>query len=109
MDQREVLVGKKSRTKGRGGELEVKKLFEAAGWPSRLLYGQEEEGGEKGDLENPAGYWEIKRRHRIPLWLKPKEKVRGVLVREDHGEWLVVVRMENYIELLQADHSWRKQ
>jgi hypothetical protein len=88
-----------SRSKGRRGELEALALLAEYGIDGEIRYGQEERGGGLGDIESTAGNWEVKRRAGLPEWLDIAEGVRGVLVRRDRGQWLVVLRAEDFLGL----------
>jgi Holliday junction resolvase len=43
---------------------------------------------------------QAKRRARIANWLKPDEHVDAVVVREDRGEPLIVLPLDDFLELL---------
>lgn len=93
-------MSRAQRSKGRRGELEALALLAEYGIDGEIRYGQEERGGDFGDLETTAGNWEIKRRASLPEWLRPKDNVRGVIVRQDRGEWLVVLRARDILPLI---------
>lgn len=86
-------MSRAQRDKGRRGELEALHLLESYGIKAERIHGQEEIGGQSGDLKTAAGNIEVKRRAKIPAWLKPGPGVEAVMVREDGGGWLVVTRV----------------
>lgn len=98
-------MSKMQRSKGRRGELEALALLGDYGIDGEIVYGQEERGGGLGDLDTDAGRWEVKRRACLPAWLTPAEAVRGVLVRRDRGEWLVVLRAKDALKLLRDERE----
>lgn len=94
-------MSKAQRDKGRRGELEALRLLAEHGIDGEIRYGQEERGGDFGDIESTAGNWEVKRRSALPSYLQPSDNVRGVLVRQDRGGWLVVLRASDALGLIQ--------
>lgn len=93
-------MGKAQRDKGRRGELEALRLLSDHGIDGELRYGQPEMGGSLGDIDSTAGNWEVKRRASLPAWLQMTPEVRGVLVRQDRGEWLVVMRARDVLGMM---------
>lgn len=93
-------MGKAQRSKGRRGELEALALLNEYGIEGTLRYGQEETTGANGDIETSVGNWEVKRRASLPSWLRPADNVRGVLVRQDRGPWLVVMRANDVLSTM---------
>ena len=94
-----------SRRKGRRGELDALALLVAHGIGGTLRYEQPAMGGADGDIATALGNFEVKRRARFPDYLKPHAGVRAVIFREDRGDWLVVVRAEDYLGLLEGNKS----
>lgn len=94
------MMGKASRDKGRRGELEVAALINEYGLDAELIYGQPEVGGSDGDVTSLAGNWEVKRRNELPLWMEPKDAVRGTFLRRDYGPWLVLVRATDFLDAI---------
>ena len=102
-------MSKMQRDKGRRGELEVLERLNAIGGDGELLYGQPELGGKDGDVSTNYGLFEVKRRASFPAWLDPPENVRGVYCRRDRGEWLVLVRAQDFEDLMQSSGQWRSE
>lgn len=95
-------MGASQRAKGRRGELEALALLNEYGIEGELRYEQSAKGGELGDIETDIGNVEVKRRAKVPDWLAPADAVRLVLVRQDRGPWLVVMRAEDALKLIQG-------
>jgi len=55
---------------------------------------------EMGDVEINGDYFGCKRRKKIARWLYPEKKEKGVFIREDRGELLVVVPVDFFMALL---------
>jgi len=55
---------------------------------------------EMGDVEINGDYFGCKRRKKIAQWLYPEKKEKGVFIREDRGELLVVVPVDFFMTLL---------
>ena len=98
-------MGKSQRSKGRRGELEALTLLNEYGIEGTLRYGQEETTGANGDIESTAGNWEVKRRASLPSWLRPADNVRGVLVRQDRGPWLIVLRAKDALSIISTSEG----
>jgi hypothetical protein len=92
--------GAHSRRKGRRGELEVLSRLNAIGGDGVLNYGQEELSGANGDVQTRYGNVEVKRRAAFPSWLLLHENVRAVYARKDRGPWLVVIRADDFEQLV---------
>ncbi len=77
------------------------------GIDGELRYGQEERGGELGDIDSAVGNIEVKRRAKnvLPAYLRPADAVRAVLVREDHGPWMVVLRASDWLAMVKRDRE----
>lgn len=95
-------MSKMQRTKGRRGELEVLARLNAIGGDGELRYGQPELGGKDGDVDTRHGRFEVKRRSSFPAWLNIPENVRGVYMRRDRGEWMVVLRARDAENMILA-------
>lgn len=95
-------MSRAQRTKGRRGEREALALLAEYGIEGELRYGQEERGGSLGDIETTIGNVEVKRRAKVPDWLTPADAVRLVLVRQDRGPWLAVMRASDVLPRLVA-------
>jgi hypothetical protein len=65
-----------------------------------MRYEQSALGGDNGDIASLAGNFEIKRRAGLPDWLQLGETVRAVLVRQDRGPWLLVLRASDGLKLI---------
>lgn len=102
-------MGASQRRKGQGGEREVAVLL-ADHWGTivKRRLGQPRDGGH--DLDG-TGAWsiEVKRRKRLETlegWLQQAKAGGGqpaVFLRADGGEWLVLVRAEDFIRLARED------
>jgi hypothetical protein len=57
---------------------------------------------EMGDVEINGDYFGCKRRKKIAQWLYPEKKEKGVFIREDRGELLVVVPVDFFMALLSS-------
>lgn len=88
------------RRKGRRGELEVAARLNEIGGDCSLRYEQPEAGGANGDVQSIYGNVEVKRRASLPDWMHLQDNVRGVYVRQDRGEWLVLIRARDFEELV---------
>lgn len=98
-------MGKHSKDKGARGEREVVNLLEQMGHEAdRLGHAQ---ASPKIKLPDVVAYnkngasiaIEVKLREKLPKYIKPSDKVDCVFVREDRGEWLVVVKLSKLIEV----------
>ena len=89
-------MSKSQRTKGRRGELEARDQLRAHGIAAERVHDQAANGGH--DLDTDIGPVEVKRRKRLPAYLKPKPGVKLTMFREDRGEWFVMLRLEDYLE-----------
>lgn len=108
-------MGMSQRRKGQAGELEVRDLVRAAGWPHcHRNFSSGAQGG--GDLtQGPAGvHIECKRTERFALreaWRQASKDadVRGdipvVMHRWNGGEWLAVLPAEELLALLRHRES----
>jgi len=101
--ERMKLQGKSQRSKGRRGELEALALLAEYGIDGELRYGQEERGGGLGDIDSTVGNFEVKRRASLPAWMRLTPEVRGVLVRQDRGEWMVLLRAKDALGRIRDD------
>ena len=100
------MPGRSSKQKGAGGELEVAKLFEAAGWPEARRSGVA--GQAEGDLVNtPPFVVEVKRREtlNIPAALRqvqactPADQMSLVVHRSSRQPWLATLELEDFFLL----------
>ncbi len=98
-------MSKAQRDKGRRGELEVAARLADAGFEAVLLYGQEELGGGRGDVESLVGCFEVKRREGLPSWLRLRDEVRGVYVRRSRSPWLVLLRADDAERLMALERT----
>lgn len=98
----------RSRTKGMCGEREAITLLAEHGIEAERIYGQEAKGGAHGDLDTDVGYIEVKRRASVPAWLQPAPDVRMVLVRQDRGAWLVILRATDGLRMMASERAKEK-
>lgn len=101
------MPGKASRVKGFGFEREVVNLAKTYGLPATRAWGSNGEslGYSKGTDVLVAGYpLQCKRVARLAAKFKPGPEEHGVVMREDRGEALIVVRLEHWLEQL-ARHT----
>ena len=103
-------MGAKSRRKGKTGELEAAALFREHGFDARR--GRQYQGGQDSpDLVTELDdhfHMEIKRTERLSLYDAVEqasrdagdERVPVVLHRRNHCDWLVVMRAEDWFELV---------
>lgn len=101
------MSGKRSRDKGKRGELELAHIFTDAGLPMKRKL-VDADGQEDGDLENDLNlYIEGRYRERwdIPTWLREiaaEAKGRDWILafRKNHMDWHVALPLTDYIQLL---------
>lgn len=95
------MPGKKSINKGKWGELEVVHLMrDLFGLEAkRLGHAQSSPAAGLPDVQAGELRIEVKRRKKLPAYLKPSQSVDMVLTREDYGEWLVVVPLTKLMEV----------
>lgn len=99
-------MSKAQRTKGLEGEREVAAIFAAAGYSVRNLEGMGDALaiGSNGRLMHV----EVKRQERIQLgmWLRqamseaPKNVPPVVAYRQNHGEWIACLRLDDLLGML---------
>lgn len=96
---------KSQRSKGQNGEREVAAILAKYGIVARRRLGQERDGGEDLDTTDNRA-WEVKRRRRIAVYAWYEQAARAaaangrvpvVAMRCDRGEWLVMLKLEDYL------------
>lgn len=108
-DPEKVRIGKLSRRKGAGYELELVGQAKAYGLTAQRVPLSGATNYAKGDVEITAGFdgktifvGECKRRANLPEWI---ENALGqndfMAMREDRGSTLVVMRLPTFLGLLQ--------
>lgn len=104
MPRNSTPVGKASRTKGLTGELEVRRIYEAAGLTVRGLEGSGDHVVLGGRVQLHS---ESKRQERwkVPEWIRQAEAECGGLVpvvacRRNRGRWWAVLPLDDLVRLL---------
>jgi len=100
------MSGKMSRNKGAAAEREVAAILEAAlGVPVKRKLGQARDSGD--DIQVGRYRFEVKRRETLAVdqWCAQVEKAAGqdvpvVVYRRSHQPWRVVLKLEDFIELI---------
>ena len=95
----------RSKEKGTGFEREIVNQAIASGIPAKRAYGSNGEAmGEHREVDVKLGGYnaQLKRRARLPDYLKPSEHVDIQILREDNGTSLVVLDWFDYLDLLRA-------
>jgi len=95
----------RSKQKGNGFEREIVNQAIASGIPAKRAWGSNGEAmGEHKEVDVKFGGYkaQLKRRARIPDYLKPSEHVDIQILREDNGTSLVVLDWFDYLDLLKA-------
>jgi len=95
--------GKSSRTKGFGYERGVVNEFREAGLEADRMWGSDgRSGGHVAEVDIVAEEktFQCKRTKAISAKYKPAEGVYGQIFREDRGESYVLLRLQDYIDLL---------
>ena len=100
-------MSRAQRDKGRRFERECAALINDSvpGADASLIYGQEEIGGQRGDIESTLGNFECKRRAQLAKDMCPQPDVRGVFARSDRGETLVVIRARDFLGLVRMERE----
>lgn len=102
-------MGKTSRTKGGVFERECVNAAKEYGLNVRRTALSGALAHEKGDVLITPGFapdaapwaFECKRRAKLPAIFRELAGFKGLIVREDRGEALVVIRFEDFLGLLQ--------
>lgn len=102
-------MGKMSRDKGAGFERETVSLAKKYHLEARRTALSGALAHEKGDVliwpnyapHGDAWPFECKRRAKLPAIFRELAEFKGLIVREDRGEALVVVRLTDLLELMQ--------
>lgn len=95
----------RSKQKGTGFEREIVNQAIASGIPAKRAWGSNGEAmGWHAEVDAMLGGFraQLKRRARIPDYLKPSEHVDIQIIREDNGTSLVVLDWFDYLDLLKA-------
>lgn len=100
--------GKTNRNRGFGYEREIVKDFRSGGFEADRAWGSD--GRSRGLPEDvdiivkieggTHALFQAKRKKQIAAFLKPEAHHMGVILREDRGESLVVIRLDLLIRLL---------
>ena len=103
-------MSKMQRTKGAAGERELAEILTATlGVKINRKLGQARDGGD--DIQTGPYRWEVKRRARLSVYdfMEQIEAACGptdtpvVAMRADHKGWLVMMRLEDILPLLQGE------
>lgn len=102
-------MGKMSRTKGAVFEREIVNRAKHYGLQARRTALSGALAHEKGDVLITPGFapesdpwdFEAKRRASLPVIFNELAGFKGLIVREDRGEALVVLRLDDFLELMQ--------
>lgn len=102
------MSGRTARTKGKHGELEIVHILQEAGYDVARTPNS---GGLrwKGDIHGMVGFhWEVKRQERVSVdeWCEKAElqadgKIPVVVYRKSRSPWRVVLRLEDFLELME--------
>ena len=95
----------RSKQKGNGFEREIVNQAIASGIPAKRAWGSNGEAmGWHAEVDVMLGGFraQLKRRARIPDYLKPSEHVDIQIIREDNGTSLVVIEYFDLLDLLRA-------
>jgi hypothetical protein len=101
-------MGARHRRKGVRGEREAVAWLDKAGVYAQRVPLSGAAQGYEGDLVVvlPPRWGarevklEVKRRRALPRWLRPPDWAWGVMLREDRGEWLLLLRARDFVDLL---------
>lgn len=102
-------MGKRSRNKGKRGELEAAKMMKSVGWAARR--GQQYSGGSgSGDLVTELDnhfHFEVKRTEALRLYDAMAQakadaggKIPVVMHRRNHCDWVVVLPAKDFLEMV---------
>lgn len=94
-----------SKRKGNGFEREIVNQAIASGIPAKRAWGSNGEAmGEHKEVDVKLGGYnaQLKRRARLPDYLKPSEHVDIQIIREDNGTSLVVIEWWDFLDLQKA-------
>jgi hypothetical protein len=92
-----------SKRKGNRFEREIVDLAVASGLESKRAYASNGESlglHAEVDLVIAGKKIQAKRRAKIAKWLQPNENVDAVVVRQDHGQPLIVMSYFEYLDLI---------
>lgn len=95
-------MGAAERRKGAVGERELASLLREAGIDAKRVSPLEAGGADFGDVKDAHGLrWQVKRRKALGLyvWLEGCDRLA---VRADRCEWLVVLPLKDYVEIVAA-------
>lgn len=93
-------MGAMQRSKGARGERELALLLRSAGIDAKRVSPLEAGGAGFGDVADGQGHtWQVKLRKRVHLyeWLEGCDRLA---VRGDRQEWLVVMPLREYLEIV---------
>ena len=98
----------KSKQKGHGFERELVGTLRALGYEAERAWGSNGKAlGEAEDVDVvfaglglPRKRVQAKRRAKLASYMKPSDTVDMVMMREDRGETLVVMRLEDMLDML---------
>ena len=106
-----------SRQKGKRGELEWRDILRATGWHEARRGQQYAGGGESPDVVGgPDGtHAEVKVRERHDPWASMEQAQKDaapgampyVAMKKNHHPWLVVMRAEDFLELMKLKEVTR--
>lgn len=100
-----------SKRKGVSFERELVDIAKARGLSAKRAWGSNGQAlgmHDEVDLVVEEVKVQAKRRARLASYMKPSEHVDAVAMREDRGECLLVVRYEDYLDLLIRAEMLRK-
>lgn len=90
------------RRKGYRGEKEWERFLREKGYPSYRIPLSGAVFPWKGDVDSDIKgvkvLWDVKRRRKMPKWIRKE----ALAVREDGGEWYIVMKAELFFSLLGA-------
>lgn len=99
-----------SKRKGNHYERELVHEFEGVGWDAKRAYASNGEAlGEDAECdlviesERMRFTVQAKRRKKIASYIKIPENVDLTMVREDRGETLVVMRLDDFVKMVERD------
>ena len=99
-----------SKNKGNNYERELVKLAQAHGLPAKRAYASNGEAlGHSVEVDLLIGQERVqaKRRRTLAAFLKPSEDVDAVVFREDRGESFVLLRFDDWLELVKETEQAR--
>ena len=103
-------MGKRQRIKGKRGEREVVHILKRYGVEATRYAPMQASGYPEPDVKAvfPGGkevHIEVKRRADLPDYIKHfvylnNHKHRATFIREDYGEWMVILPLDFFLELM---------